>query len=220
MEIILTTIYTLAFLLLIYRMKFFRIEGVSRVALAVFFVIKVFCGIALIFIYSYYYTERTSSDIYNYFDDGNRIYSAIDDNPADYLRMLTGIESDAPHLMKYYSKTNYWFKDYNYELFNDNRTIIRYNAFVRLFSFGYIEIHTVVMAFLSFAGLCGILKVFLPFLKNKNHLLVFAVFAFPSVMFWSSGVLKEGLVIFSSGLFVYAFHRIINRFSWKYLAVV
>jgi len=72
-----------------------------------------------------------------------------------------------------------------------------------LFSFGHYHVHTVFMAFLSFTGLTAIFKLFSPFLKNKKNWLVFAVFLVPSVLFWTSGVLKEGLVMFSLGLLLY-----------------
>ena len=70
--------------------------------------------------------------------------------------MLTGIGSDAPELKKYYDTMLNW---YNTDLvFNDSRTMIRINAFLRLFSMGTYFPHAVLMCFLAMTGLTGIFR--------------------------------------------------------------
>ncbi|RLD63836.1 MAG: hypothetical protein DRJ01_02675 [Bacteroidetes bacterium] len=218
MGIIITILYTALFIYFIYKISFFNIDGISKKTLSAIFILKIFAGIFLILIYKYYYQTRSSADVFKYFDDGNIIFSAIYNNPVDYLRMVTGIDSDAPHLMKYYDSACFWIKNFNYDLYNDNRTVIRFNAIVRLFSFGYISVHTVFMCFLSFTGLTAILKVFYPIFKNKKIWLILAVYFVPSVMLWSSGILKEGILIFAFGLMLYSFTTLLyNNFKIKYL---
>lgn len=220
MGIILTISYTAFFILLIYKMNFFKIDGISRRTLSAIFVLKILAGIFLILIYKYYYHTRSNADIFKYFDDGNIIFSAIHDNPLDYLRMVTGIDASSPHLMKYYNTACFWIKNFNYNLYNDNRTVIRFNAIVRLFSFGYISVHTVFMCFFSFTGLTAILKIFYPFFKNKKIGLILAVYFVPSVMLWTSGILKEGLLMFAFGLMLYSFVKLLyNKFKTKYLII-
>lgn len=218
MEILLSVFYAAIFIFLIYRLRFFRIQGVSRRMLSILFVIKIIAGTALMFIYINYYKTRESADVFKYFDDGKVIYSALSENPQDYLRMVSGIQSDKPHLDEYYTTCIYWYKDHNYKLYNDNRTVIRFNAFVMLFSFGYFSVHTVFMAFLSFIGLTALLKVFIRFAKNKRALLVFIVYLIPSVLLWSSGVLKEGLLMFALGLLVYYLIKLsLGQFRLAYI---
>ncbi|MCK4661547.1 MAG: hypothetical protein KAT68_01675 [Bacteroidales bacterium] len=211
MEIIITSIYILLFVFLIYKLKFFKIENVSPLVLSLIFVIKIIVGVILTFVYIYYYNTRESADIFKYFDDGEIIFSALKTNPVDYLRMVTGIGSDAEHLMKYYNETGFWIKNFNYDLYNDNRTVIRFNAIIRLISFGYFHVHTVFMCFLSFAGLTAIFKTFFPVLKQKKILLLLSVYFIPSVIFWSSGILKEGILLFAFGLFIYTVYNIVNK---------
>lgn len=66
------------------------------------------------------------------------------------------------------------------------------------------------MCFISLIGLTAIYKTFQPILKEKSRELFFIVFLLPSVLFWGSGVLKEGLIIFAMGLLIYNCQRLFN----------
>jgi len=211
MEILLSILYCAIFIFLIYKLKFFNIPGLSCRALSIVFLIKVLSAVALTLIFTHYYNTRSTADIFKYFDDGRIIFSSVHDNPVDYLRMVTGIDSDAEHLKTYYTKANYWYKEHNYNLYNDNRTIIRFNAVIMLFSFGYFHVHNVFMAFLSFIGLTAIFKAFYSRLREKRTALLLAVYFIPSVLLWTSGVLKEGLLMFAFGLLIYNLVKISMR---------
>ncbi|HBS88252.1 MAG: hypothetical protein A2W91_04400 [Bacteroidetes bacterium GWF2_38_335] len=204
----LTILYTAIFIFLIYKLKWFRLEGVSRRVLSGIFIIKILAGTMMMLIYTHYYKTRENADIFKYFDDGKIIYKSLSDNPSDYFSIITGIGSDSEHLEKYYSECSFWHKSFNYELFNDNRTVIRFNAIVMLFSFGYFSVHTVFMAFLSFLGLFAVFKILLPFMKNKKWLLIAGLFFIPSVLLHSSSVLKEGLLMFNLGFLFYFVYKL------------
>ncbi|MFH2143781.1 MAG: hypothetical protein ABIJ97_15260 [Bacteroidota bacterium] len=210
-DVILIFVYTAIFIYLIIKLRFFYVLGVSRYVLPLLFLVKVVAGIALVYIYSHFYSDRSSSDIFKFFDDGNIIFGAIYNNPIDYLRMLTGIDANSEDLKHYYASINNWFKEFNYDLYNDNRTIIRINAFFRLFSFGSIHVHNIFMSFLAFTGLTGIFKTFNRYYPHKRLLLIIAIYLLPSVLLWTSGSLKEGIVIFSLGLMFYCIYRLIGK---------
>ena len=111
---------------------------------------------------------------------------------------------------------HYWAKKNDIGTYNDAHTVIRFNAFLRLFSFGYYTLHMVFMCFISLIGFTAIYKVFIPFFGLKERELFLAVFLLPSVLFWGSGVLKEGLLFFTLGLLIYFFQ---SPFSWKSLSI-
>ncbi|OFX32323.1 MAG: hypothetical protein A2X08_03830 [Bacteroidetes bacterium GWA2_32_17] len=218
MEIILCVTYTLFFIFLINKLKFFKIEGVSVKILSVLFIIKIASAFAITLIYTYYYKDNFESDIFKYFEDGKVIHSSIHNNPFDFLRLVSGIGADAPHLDQYYNLTNYWFKENDYNLLNDNRTIIRFNAIALIFSFGYFNVHNIFMAFISFTGFTAIFKIFYNYFQEKRNLLIVSVYLIPSVLIWTSGVLKEGLVMFSLGFLLYYFDKLLAcKFQWKYV---
>ena len=149
------------------------------------------------------------------------MYDALFTKPLDYFKMLFGIKNDAPYFDKYYSEMNHWYKEFDSNLYNDSHTIIRFNALMRLFSFGFYNVHTVFMCFISLVGLTAIYKTFVSFLANKKKELIFAVFLLPSVLFWGSGVLKESILFFGLGLLVYHLNKLAQgHFNTKYLLII
>ena len=135
------------------------------------------------------------------------MFSAIHHHPMHYVQMVLGINTDASYLTPYYKQMWNWYKPWAAATYHNNRIIIQFNALVYLFSFGYYNVHTVFMCFLSLIGLTGIYKTFFPLLKNKSKELAFAVFLIPSVLFWGSGVLKEGIILFALGMLIYNLYQ-------------
>ncbi len=208
--ILLAIAYTTLFVFLIRKIKFFASEHISRALITSIFLLKILAGTALWFVYTHLYTDRSTADIFKYFDDGIIMYNTLFTHPADYFKMLLGLPD--PSLHHYFSEDmRHWSREFNQGLYNENRTLIRFNAFLDLFSFGNYHVHTVFICFLSTAGLLGIFKTFSAFLREKTRLLFFAVFLLPSVLFWGSGVLKEGLVLFELGIAVFLFSNIITE---------
>ena len=55
----------------IYRIRFFHLEGLSVWAGPALFGIKLLFGFALWAVYTFYYTDRSTSDIYKFYDDAH-----------------------------------------------------------------------------------------------------------------------------------------------------
>jgi hypothetical protein len=189
----------------LFKWGHFQHESLSKKLVAIFFFYKIILGFALTMIYIYYYKVHKDADIFKYFDDSKEMTRALLEKPSDFFKMLFGIGNDSEYFSKeYYFKMNHWFRHFETQVYNDNHTMIRLNAVMRLFSFGYFHIHTIFMCFLSFFGMMSFYKGFALFTnKNKHHLLAYGLFLFPSLNFWSAGVLKEGLLIFALGNIFY-----------------
>lgn len=184
-------------------MPFFRIKGFHKNTLPLIFILKVLAGFVVYLVYTYFYPDRSTADIFKYFDDSKVMYDALFTHPLDFFQMLSGIHNDSPHFETYYNQMNYWYRVYESNIYNDSHTIIRLNALFRIFSFGYYNVHTVFMCFLSLAGLTGIYRFFATNLHDRKWLLLIAIFLLPSVLFWGSGVLKEGLLFFGLGMLLW-----------------
>ncbi len=198
------------FIFIIHKMRFFVVDGISKQAFSLLFLAKIFFGLAPWAIYTFYYTDRATADIYKYFDDSKVISDALRSNPIDYFKLVFGIGNNTPAFDHYYSEMHYWARKVDSSIYNDSHTIIRFNAIIRLFSFGHYNVHTVFICFLSLIGLTAIYKTFVTPLQDKKKELAFAVFLLPSVLFWGSGVLKEGLIFFALGLLIYYANRLLN----------
>ncbi|MCB9205394.1 MAG: hypothetical protein H6603_10495 [Flavobacteriales bacterium] len=218
---VLTLAFTAFFIFLISRMSFFRIGAIPVRWFQGVFVLKVLSGFLLYLIYTFYYTDRGTADIWKYYDDGMVMFSALQDNPIGYLKMLFGLANDGPEFTAYYDRMNHWYRPYGTSIANDTHTIIRFNAFVRLFSLGHYNVHSVVVNFLGLVGLTGILHFLKQIAPHKEKWFFAAVFLMPGMMFWASGVLKEPILLFGLGLFLYGIMKWLNDgFSITRLAVV
>ncbi len=122
--------------------------------------------------------------------------------------MLTGINSDSPELQQYYHRMDTWF---NADvLFNDNRTLVRLNAIFHCFSLGNYYVHVVFINCISFTGLIALFRVFQSFQKNKSKEIFAVMMLLPSMLFWGSGLLKDGLLLFAFGMLLYSLNKIIS----------
>ncbi|MBQ2077677.1 MAG: hypothetical protein II471_09225, partial [Bacteroidales bacterium] len=132
------------------KLKVFRRLGLSSRWLLLLFATKLVAVFALVGVYRIAYHDYQKSDLFNYYRDGLALYSAVEVNPADYFKMVSGICADEPQLECYYDKTDFWYKAWNYGLLNDNRTIIRYNAILDLFTQGNFWLNLIISAFVAF----------------------------------------------------------------------
>lgn len=206
MDFIITILpYIYLTLILFYLWKknpFKKFEIKSGWAVGIF-AFKIIAGTALWAIYTYYYTERSTSDALRFFDDSKVIHSALFEDFGAYIRMMLGFDTDNPRLDKYSVQMFNWDKEYNFFMYNDNRTMLRFNAICMLFSFGNYHVHTIAMSLFSFVGGFYLFKAFFKYMPDKKHLLLLAVFCIPTVAFFSSGVLKEGVIVAALGFFMY-----------------
>lgn len=199
--------------------KFFHHTSLSYKWNILLFFLKVVASFCLFFIYTYYYpNKRLENDIFKYYDDSQIMFQAIHHSPFNYFRMLTGIgDNKAEIYEKYYKKMNFWIKPYDYEVVNENKTIIRLNAFISLFTLQNYFIHTLIFVFLSFIGLFALFKVLSEYFTQNKLILVLFIFLMPSTIFWSSAILKESLVVFSLGMLIYFFNKLLKTFSFTSL---
>ncbi len=209
-EVSLYLLYTFCIILLIYKSGFFRLEGIPRTWIIAAFLVKILASFTLYYIYTYHYTDRSSADIFKYFDDSKVIFDSLLRKPLDFISIVTGIGNDQPYFDQYYQKMNNWYGIYPSNIYGDGHLLIRFNALIRIISLGNYHIHALVMCLLSFIGITGIYKFASTKLPRKNKILFILLFFFPSVVFWSSGILKEGLIFFSLGLILYLIDLMIN----------
>ncbi len=166
------------------------------------FLLKIAFGVALWAIYTYHYTYRNTSDAFRYFDDAMVIRSLLWENPSHFFSFMFGYGLDNQEFQVYFDQMRGWTSSYSYGITNDNPTIIRINVLISLFSFGYYHVHTVFMSFMAFTGLTALYRAFVGCFKAKEKFLFIACFLLPSVLFWSSGVLKEAPLMMGMGLFI------------------
>ena len=209
MEPLLCLLYSTLFIIMILKWKFFSVDALSKSFFALIFILKIASGLSLWLIYTYYYTDRSTADIYKYFDDSSVIFGSLKNSFLDFFKLIFWA-GDETHLKQYVLKMDYWYREFEGNAINEDRTMIRVNALFRLFSFGYFNVHTVFFSCLSLIGLTAIYRTFSKFLSGRKRIFAILLFLFPSLLFWGSGVLKESLVLFAVGILVYSFSKMLE----------
>jgi hypothetical protein len=182
---------------------FFRLQGLKRIYLLAAFLVKILAGFGLTWIYTHFYDDRNLSDIFKFYDDSRFMIEALQEKPKDYFMMLLGLDGNKPYYDQYYYQMNNWFKAYDQGWFNDTRTMIRLNAFLGLFSFGVYHVHTIFFSFIAFCGLVLIYRSVQHWFMESKWLLFAVIFFMPSVLCWTSGILKETFLLLGMGLFLF-----------------
>lgn len=202
-ELIAPIVYFVLFLLLISNKRIFASRSISKNILLVGFSLKVFS--ALLFGFFFRNGILTGNDTFLYFYDGEIVFDALKNDPFTYFKLAIGTNDFTPvpaYLLPYTDAMNFWFDSSNYFL-------VRLNALIRPFSFGVYNVHAIVFAFLSFIGTYNLYLFFEDKVNNKN-VLQFILFGIPSIVFWTSGIHKESIVIFALGLILYNMEMVLK----------
>ncbi len=184
----------------IYKIKMFGAKGISKHWFAGAFAIKLCAAFTMWFIYTNHYPDRSKADIFRYYDDAKVFHHLLKNHKAEYFKFFFQKKSTNEEVNVVLKYTNNWEMAGENPFFGSNRLIIRSNMLIALFSLGSYGVHAIVFSFLAFIGLFWIFRFFYRQLPERKWLIFLAVFGFPSIVFWSSGVLKESLVFFFVGL--------------------
>lgn len=212
MKIAIFIISTLVLIVIIYFFTKKNGEGINPIWWSIAFVLKVLAGILLVYIYLDYYSDRGSADMFKYYDDGRAIWESTRGNNKDFVKIVLGIyNKDEYELLKdkYLFKTNHWdradFVPFRYE----NRLIIRINAALMPLTGGNFGLHLLFFIFIAFIGQYFLFKSIATFIPKKISFLI--IFLFPSLLLWTSGILKEAIIIFIIGLWFYGLKMLIDK---------
>ncbi len=212
-EIITPILYFGLFCLLIARLKYFRKSTIPLYILLIGFSLKAIS--AILFGYLFRRSIITGGDTYLYVSDAQVIFQSLFKDPLTFLQLTFGSNDFHPvpaHLTQYTDAMHFWFDSSNY-------FVVRLNAIICLFSFGVYNVHALFFAFLSFIGTYNLYLFFEDKVYNKK-VLQFILFGIPSIVFWTSGVHKEAIVIFSLGLILNNLGKVISgSYSGKNILV-
>lgn len=177
------------------------------------FATKWVSALLLMYTYTHLYPNRAEADVFKYFDDGVVLNQIRVENPMVFTRIMTGTWDDKD--LPYLDRMHYWFRSYDHGLSNDNRMVIRLNALINWVSQGYYPVNVLFFLLLSFIGSYYLFRFFFELCHEKWIAFVCA-FLIPSTVFWSSGILKEGLVICALGVLLFSLKRFLTAHRWYY----
>jgi hypothetical protein len=202
MQLFIAFFFATTLVWLIVNWQFFHHKNIRNKTLCIIFILKLLFGVAFFLVYTSYYTDNQTSDMHKFFKDAEKIFELTKKEPRSYFSILTGIDvNDKDKAIT--NQLSFWYQEESASVINDSRMVIRFNLLLLPFSRGNIYLHLVLIVFLSFIGLYLIFLSFVKYFQYNEILLTIACFGAPSVMFWSSGIMKEGLLIFFLGIVIY-----------------
>lgn len=212
--------YLLVFLWLIHRLKFFKTDELPVQPWQFFFLLKVIAGVSLTLLYTFYYTNAGRADIYRYFNDSRIIADVLFQNPKAWWHIMTGFGINEPETFSYLVHTQN-FSHRADDFATNNTFIIRANVLLNYLSYQNIFINSLFFSFFSFCGMVALYKVLRSYVSASGLLLLVPLFLFPSLLFWSSGLLKETLFYAAFGFWCLAVLQLKNgNIDWKSILMV
>jgi len=191
-------IYLIIFSLFLTIIPFFNKSGIGKRALTILFFIKISAGIAYARFFSLpkYYTTSDTWKFYRYSIDETK---GLVHNPVAFLKDL---------FLDNYSKSGDLFSGQN-SYWNDlkSNVIIKVIAVVNIFTNNSYYTDIIFFDFLFLFGLAALFKVFIQIFPDKKWFIIAGIFLLPSTLFWCSGIHKDGLILSSAGLIIYAFFK-------------
>lgn len=198
-QLLLCGLYTALFVFIIYKFQFFRLPGITRINTLLLFSLKIVCATVLWNVFLKFYPETDSS---MFLSESEILYKAFFEHTSAFFKLFFGFGDD-PETQAIRSQLIVWNKTAGSFLIVDARTMIRLYVVLRFFSFGYFYAQAIIMCFLSFVGLSYFYKTFYSHFQSSPIILIIACFLFPSVVFWTSTALKEGVLFLGIGLMLY-----------------
>lgn len=133
------------------------------------------------------------------------LYDAFYSNPLDFFQIILGLDyGDKYFLNNYFIEMNHWDSSYKNSLMNESRFIIKINAVLNIIGLRSYLFNLTTFIFIGFSGKFLIVKSLIKKFNLKHPKLLFwSITLIPSIILWSSGILKEPLIIFSFGLILY-----------------
>lgn len=121
-----------------------------------------------------------------------------------------------------YDKSGNLFSGQN-TYWNDVKSmvIIKLMAVINVFTNNSYYADIIFFNFLFLFGLAALFRLFNQVFPNKKWHIITGIFLLPSVLFWCSGIHKDGLILSAAGLIIYSFYKgFENKFTARRLFIV
>ncbi len=162
---------------------------------------KIAGGIALCFIYVYYYP---GGDTTAYYESGVAMVNLAHKSPFDFLTVLFGNNSEENRYL-FDSNTGY---PLGYMYFDvQTFTVIRIISPLLLVTFKSYLLSTILLAWISYIGIWKLYLLFQDHFKPLSFELAVAILFIPSVVFWGSGILKDTITFSAACWFVHGWYH-------------
>ncbi len=168
------------------------------------FTIKVIAGVSFLVIYSLFYGNGELSYDANFFMvDSGILHHVFSESPSDYFKLLFGTGNTEQLTIQYLQDTTHWDSGES-KIINDNRFVIRIHSLIHFISYGQITIHLMLMCVISTLALKQFYKAIIRYSLLSPKIIFISLLFLPSLLFWSSSILKEPILLLGFAIFIRA----------------
>lgn len=164
---------------------------------------KIFGAIALGIVYTFFYGVQ---DTLGFYISSEALVNVLFENPGGYFRLMMGdMSPEAFSAFNY--RTGYpWYRNDPSGFF-----VVRITSIFTILGFKNYFTTSILFSCFFFKGFWKLYLMITDIFPNYRKEFAFAVFFFPSVMFWSSGILKDTVTLSMTGWFLYSFYWLVLK---------
>lgn len=172
------------------------------------FIIKVLFGIAYGVIFLKYYG---GDDTWTYHRLSLISYQELLHHPVRFFTDFSDVQGTTGMGSVFDVKNSFW--DHLEEA-----VYIRFLALLNLFSFGHYYTNVVLFCLLVYIGHLLLYRLFISHFPSRSFLFKLVIFFFPVILFWLSGLRKDGILFLALALVLFYFNRLLTeRFRLTHL---
>ncbi|MGC4104519.1 DUF2142 domain-containing protein [Ferruginibacter sp.] len=212
MEYFLFFIYLLLCGWWITTIPFVKNAGISRQSIVLLFLLKIIAGVVIGWVS--YHVYGPGNDYWDVNKDGWVEYQLLWSDPHEYFTNLFKSNYGAHYGGIFDSFQSFW---------NDlrNNLISKMLSVFDLFSRGNYYINSLFFNCMGFLGHVAFYRLFIQVYKNRQKAVIVGCFLLPSMLYFTSGVQKDGIIFIALGLLCYAVYQSLQKsFNTKRLTII
>ncbi|UII32843.1 hypothetical protein LVD17_03230 [Fulvivirga ulvae] len=159
--------------------------------------LKLGAGILLGLLYKSYYE---GGDTWVYYHEAVKLTTLFKSSPIDYIKFLLLSQGDVLSAMQYHGQPRALF-------------VVKILSIVNLITADNYWLSSAFFSFFSFTGLWMLANRLVGIYQNKQLAIVLSLLFFPSILFWSSGIIKESLALGAMAFLIHSFLGYIFRYK-------
>jgi len=210
MSYLLFPAYLLMFSSLLYFLSAKNYIRVNRNTAVASFLLKVTLGCFYGYIFLHYYH---GDDTWKYYFQSLDETALLKSDPLRFFTSLFDLNNETRYSSLFESVGSFW-KELEYVL------LIKLIAIFNVFSGNEYYINVIWFSFLSFWGGYYFYRLFSSVFPKYEKSMALVFFFFIPLVFWTSGIRKDGLILLFMALIFYHFYFFLKSGQWKRLIVI
>lgn len=196
--------YLIALSWLLSRLEFFKGAGLTKTQLILVYLLKIAAGIFYGWLGIFYGTTANMTDTWFYHAGGLQEQQILLNDPARFFGELVQ-DPYQNGKWKFLSTENSYWNDLK------SNAITKSLAVLNFLTGGYYMVNVLFYNLLGMMGLICYYRVLIDRYPTKKTAIGLGVILLPSVLFWTSGIHKEGLVFTALGMILYSMYFMLKQ---------